>query len=263
MTPTKLRERIFPTAHLVIPGLDYFGDWRPARGVSADYIDYFEMNDGNLGLAVGDVSGKGVPPALLKSSLHSIIRDLRVARNFTLKALMRTIDKIFSEVCPDNSYATLFVGEYDPSNGRLHYVNAGHEPPFVLRKNGEHFQTVFLEPGGPVIGMLRESSYREGVVSLTPGDVLVAYTDGLCDTTNQAGEQWGWPRFLKTVEDCADRHARDIVEGVMQSAEAFAGGEAPHDDATLFVGRVKEAIAAQPRWDAQCVAAPEAVPVAA
>ena len=100
-------------------------------------------------------------------------------------------------------------------------------------------------------------------VSLTPGDVLVAYTDGLCDTTNQAGEQWGWPRFLKTVEDCADRHARDIVEGVMQSAEAFAGGAPPHDDATLFVGRVKEAIAAQPRWDAQCVAAPEAVPVAA
>jgi sigma-B regulation protein RsbU (phosphoserine phosphatase) len=263
MTPTKLRERIFPTAHPDIPGLDYFGDWRPARGMSADYIDYFEMKDGNLGLAVGDVSGKGVPPALLKSSLHSMIRALRCARNFSLKALMRTIDKIFSEVCPDNSYATLFVGEYDPSSGRLHYVNAGHEPPFVLRKNGAHFQTVFLEPGGPVIGMLRESSYREGVVSLTPGDVLVAYTDGLCDTTNQGGEEWGWPRFLKAVEDCADQHARDIVEGVMQSAEAFAGGAPPHDDATLFVGRVKEAIAGQPRWDAECVAAPVAVPVAA
>ena len=255
MTTTTLRERIFPTAHPVIPGLDYFGDWRPARGKGADYIDYFKMKDGNLGLAVGDVRGKGVPPALLKTSLHSMIRALRVARNFSLKALMRTIDKIFSEVCPDNSYATLFVGEYDPSNGRLHYVNAGHEPPIVLRRTGGHFQTVFLEPGGPVIGMLRESSYREGVVSLTPGDVLVAYTDGLCETANPSGEQWGWPRFLKAVEDSADQHARDIVEGVMQRAEEFAGGAAPHDDATLFVGRVHEAAVGRQCWDAECVAA--------
>src|ERR1035437_5715570 len=151
MIPTTFEERTFPTVRPVIPGLDYFGDWRPASGVSADYIDYFKMNDGNLGLAVGDVRGKGVPPALLKSSLHSMIRGLRVARNFSLKALMRTSDKIFSEVCPDNSYATLFVGEYDPSSGRLHYVNAGHEPPFVLRKNGGRFQTVFLEPGGRTV----------------------------------------------------------------------------------------------------------------
>jgi sigma-B regulation protein RsbU (phosphoserine phosphatase) len=258
MTPTRLRERIFPTAHPVIPGLDYFGDWRPARGKGADYMDYFKMDDGNLGLAVGDVGGKGVPPALLKSSLHSMIRALRCARNFSLKALVRTIDKLFSEVCPDNSYATLFVGEYEPSSGRLHYVNAGHEPPFVLRRHGGHFQTVFLEPGGPVIGMLRDSSYREGVVSLAPGDVLVAYTDGLCETTNEAGEEWGWPRFLKTVEDCADERARDMVEGVMQSAEAFAGGAPPHDDATLFVGRVQDTVADTPRWREECVAVPVA-----
>jgi sigma-B regulation protein RsbU (phosphoserine phosphatase) len=258
MTPTTLRERSIPTARPVVPGLDYFSDWRAARGISADYIDYFKMSDGNLGLAVGDVCGQGVPPALLKTSLHSMIRALRVARNFSLKALMRTIDKIFSEVCPDHSYATLFVGEYDPSNRRLRYVNAGHEPPFVLRRNGGHFQTVFLEPGGPVIGMLRESSYREGVVSLHPGDMLVAYTDGLCETTNSSGEQWGWPRFLKTVEDAADQRARDIVEGVMQTAEAFAGGVPPRDDATLFVGRVQDAIAARPRWEVEWVAAPVA-----
>jgi sigma-B regulation protein RsbU (phosphoserine phosphatase) len=259
MTPTKLRERIFPAAHPVIPGLDYFGDWRPARGVGGDYIDYFEMNDGNLGLAVGDVCGKGVPPVVLTCSLHSMIRALRFVRNFSLKALVRTIDKLFSEVSPDNCYATLFVGEYDPSSGRLHYVNAGHEPPFVLRKNGTHFQTNFLEPGGPVIGLLQESSYREGVVSLKPGDALVAYTDGLCETTNSSGEEWGWPRFLKTVEDCAHQRARDMVEGVMQTAEAFAGGAPPHDDATLFVGRVQDAIADTPPWEAECVEAPMAV----
>jgi sigma-B regulation protein RsbU (phosphoserine phosphatase) len=244
------QQRIFPTARPTIPGLDYFGDWRPARRASGDYIDYFEMNDGNLGLAVGDVSGKGVPPALLTSSLHSMIRALRYARNFSLKTLMRTIDKLFFDVSPDNCYATLFVGEYDPSSGRLHYVNAGHEPPFVLHKNGTHFQTNFLEPGGPVIGLLQESSYREGVVSLKPGDVFVAYTDGLCENTNKSGEEWGWPRFLKAVEDCADQRARDIVEGVMQTAQDFAGGAPPHEDVTLFVGRVQDAVAAEPRYEA-------------
>jgi phosphoserine phosphatase RsbU/P len=241
-----VQERIFPTVRPVIPGLDYFGDWRPARGVSGDYIDYFEMNDGNLGLAVGDVSGKGMPAALLTSSLHSMIRALRCARNFSLRALVRTVDRLFSEITPDNSYATLFLGEYDPANCRLRYVNAGHEPPFVLRKTGTHFQTDFLEPGGPVIGMLRESSYREGMVALQPGDVLVAYTDGLCETTNQAGEEWGWPRFLKTIEESADLRARDIVEGVMETAAKFAGGAPAQDDVTLFVGRVQNAMAETP-----------------
>jgi sigma-B regulation protein RsbU (phosphoserine phosphatase) len=250
-----VQERIFPATRPVIPGLDYYADWRPARGVSGDYIDYFETNGGNLGLAVGDVCGKGVPAALLTSSLHSLLRALRFARTSSLKVLVRTIDKLFAEVCPDNCYATLFVGEYDPATGQLHYVNAGHEPPFVLRKSGGHFQAIFLESGGPVIGMLRNAGYREGVVSLHPGDVLVAYTDGLCETANTAGEEWGWPRFQETVEACAEQHARDIVEGVLDSAEAFAEGAPRRDDVTLWVGKVDEAIAEEVPWLAESVAA--------
>jgi sigma-B regulation protein RsbU (phosphoserine phosphatase) len=253
-----MQERIFPTARPSVPGLDYFGDWRPARGVSGDYIDYFEMNEGNLGFAIGDVCGKGLPAALLTSSLHSMIRALRFVRHSSLEVLIRTIDKLFCEICPDNCYATLFLSEYDPASGQLRYVNAGHEPPFILRKTGGHCQTVFLESGGPVIGMLREASYREGAVTLSPGDVLVAYTDGLCETTNPSGEQWGWPRFLDTVRESADRRARDIVEGVMQSAEAFAGEAPQYGDVTLWVGRVQDAAVHQPLWMAQCVAEPVA-----
>jgi sigma-B regulation protein RsbU (phosphoserine phosphatase) len=243
-----IQERIFPAARPVIPGLDYFADWRPARGVSGDYIDYFEMNGGNLGLAIGDVCGKGVPAAMLTSSLHSMVRALRTARTSSLKKLVCTIDKLFAEICPDNCYATLFLSEYEPESGRLHYVNAGHEPPFVLRKSGSHFQTIFLESGGPVIGMLRDAAYREGVVTLRPGDLLVAYTDGLCETANSAGEEWGWPRFQETLEACADVQARDIVEGVLDSAEAFAGGVPPRDDVTLWVGRIDEAVTEAPQW---------------
>ena len=99
-----------------------------------------------------------------------------------------------------------------------------------------------------MIGMLREASYRESAISLKPGDVLVAYTDGLCKATNRAGEEWGWQRLLKAAEDCADERAHDIVEGVMRTMDAFAGGGEREDDVTLFVGRVQEPISQMPRW---------------
>ncbi len=249
-----VQERIFPTVRPVIPGLDYFADWRPAHGVSGDYIDYFEMNNGNLGLAVGDVSGKGVPAALLTSSLHSMIRALRLEQSSSLRVLVRTIDKLFAEICPDNCYATLFVSEYDPESGQLRYVNAGHEPPFILRRHGKHFQTVFLESGGPVIGMLHDASYREGVITLRPGDMLVAYTDGVYEAANASGEEWGWPRFQETVEACADEPARDIVQGVLECADAFACGAPQRDDVTLWGGRVQDAVAETPRWRMESVA---------
>lgn len=249
-----VKDRFFPTERPVIPGLDYYGDLRPAEGTSGDYIDYFEMNDGNLGLAVGDVSGKDVPGSLLAASLHSMIRALRYARTFSLKILVRNIDKLFSEIGPDSCHATLFIGQYDPTACRLHYLNAGHEPPFVMRKQGRHFQTLFLEAGGPVIGMKRDAVYRESVLSLNPGDILVAYTDGLCGTRNHTGEEWGWPRLLKTVEDCAEQRARDIVECVMQSAQAFSGGAPPKDDATIFVGRIQEPISEPILWETESVA---------
>src|ERR1035438_4504387 len=115
-----MQERIFPTARPRIPGLDYFGDWRPARGVSGDYIDYFATNDGNLGFAIGDVCGKGLPAALLTSSLHSMIRALRFSRHSSLKVLARTIDKLFGEICPDNCYASLFLSEDEQRQSGLH-----------------------------------------------------------------------------------------------------------------------------------------------
>jgi len=245
-----VQERIFPAVRPPVPGLDYYGDWRPARGVSGDYIDYFLMKDGHLGIAVGDVCGKGLPAALLTSSLHSTVRALRFQRNSSLPELVRTVHELFYEICPENCYATLFVARYDPAEQRLHYVNAGHEPPFVLRKTGRHYRTIFLESGGPVIGMLRKSTYREGVVSLTPGDLVVAYTDGLCETRNAAGEEWGWPRFMEKLEYISDRRSVDIVDIIMRETEAFSAGAPQFDDVTLWVGKVQES-ADEPIWESE------------
>jgi sigma-B regulation protein RsbU (phosphoserine phosphatase) len=248
-----MQERLFPATRPAISGLDYYADWRPARGLSGDYIDYFAMTAGHLGLAVGDVSGKELPAALLTSSLHSTIRALRFTQSSKLPELVQSIHELIYEICPDNGYATLFVARFDPVERRLHYVNAGHEPPFVLRKNGEHYRTIFLESGGPGIGMFRKPSYREGVVSLSPGDVMIAYTDGLCETRNKRDEEWGWARFLEKVESSAQAHAREIVDAVMQEAETFADGAPQYDDVTLWVGKVEDTAAEEPLCEAECV----------
>jgi sigma-B regulation protein RsbU (phosphoserine phosphatase) len=220
--------------------LDYYGDWRPASGVSSDYLDYFEMDEGNFGIAIGDVSARGLQAALLTSALHSIVRALRFSQSGNIADFVATVDELFCEVSPDNCYATLFVGRYDPIAGRLHYVNAGHEPPIVLRKTGVHHRNTRLESGGPWLGMLRKSQYREGVVALSPGDLLVAYTDGLCEAANPVGEPWGWRRFLDTLELAPKRRAREIVSSVFEAADEFAAGAPQPDDMTLWLARVEE-----------------------
>jgi len=236
----EVQNRAFPTSRPHIQGLDYYSDWRPACGLSGDYLDYFELPEGNLGLAIGDVAGKGLAAALLTSSLHSLARALRQYQHGSLSALTASIDEMFSEVCPDSSYATMFVARYDPSRRFLYFVNAGHEPPVVLRKTGSGYRPVPLEPTGPVIGMLRKSAFQENVVSVAPGDLIVAYTDGLCETTNQTGEEWGFQRMMAAIQACSHRKARDIVEHVLETAASFAGGCAQHDDVTLWLGRIEE-----------------------
>src|SRR5580692_5218160 len=238
----EVQNRAFPTTRPRIAGLDYYSDWRPARGLSGDYLDYFELPEGNLGLAIGDVSGKGLAAALMTSSLHSLARALRHYQHGSLSDLTAAIDELFYEVCPDSSYATMFVARYDPVRRLLHYVNAGHEPPVLLRKTATGHRPVALEPTGPVIGMLRKSCFQENVVSLAPGDLLVAYTDGLCETLNHRGEEWGFRRLMTAIHACSYRRARDIVERILETAETFAGGCPQHDDMTVWLGRIEDTV---------------------
>ncbi|HVN03764.1 MAG TPA: PP2C family protein-serine/threonine phosphatase [Bryobacteraceae bacterium] len=237
----QVQNHIIPSTRPRIAGLDYYSDWRPARGLSGDYLDYFELPENNLGLAIGDVAGKGLAAALLAASLHSMARALRYSHYGRLSSLTSAIDELFYEVCPDSSYATMFVARYDPARRMLHYVNAGHEPPVLLRKTPNGHRPVALDPTGPVIGMLRKSTFHENAVTLGPGDMLVAYTDGLCETVNTRGEEWGFRRLLATIQACSYRKARDIVDRVIERAQTFAGGAPQHDDMTLWIGRVEEA----------------------
>ena len=236
----EVQQRLFPSQHPRVPGLEYYSDWRPASTYGGDYLDFFEMPEGNLGLAMGDVAGPSVAAAIVASSLHSMTHGPRPSAPPSLSGLVGAMDELCCQVCPENSYATLFAARYEPARGLLHYVNAGHEPPVLLRKSATGYRTIALESSGPMIGMLRKSSHRERVVSLGPGDLLMVYTDGLCGVLNSRGEEWGYQRLIETVRSASYRNARDIVERVLDSAEAFAGGCPQYDDMTLWLGRVED-----------------------
>ena len=234
------QNRIIPAVRPSIPGLDYYSDWRPGSCAGGDYLDYFDLDGGNFALAIGDVSAGALESALLTTSLHSIVRALGLNPSDNLADFASSVAGLFREVCPDDCYATLFLARYDPVVGQLHYVNAGHEPPLVLRKASQQYREIRLETGGPLLGMLRKSRYREGVISLGPGDLLVAYTDGLCDAKSPEGEEWGWRRFLDTLHSGPLQRAREVVSRAFDAQACFTAAASRQDDMTLWVGRVEE-----------------------
>jgi sigma-B regulation protein RsbU (phosphoserine phosphatase) len=237
----EVQERISPSTRPWIPNLDYHSDARRAQGVNGDYLDYFEVDGGNLCLAIGDVAGRGLQTTLLTATLHSIVRALRFSHAGSLGNFVREAGELFREVCPDDCHATLFVSRYDPVTETLHYVNAGHEAPFILRDHNRRQRIIRLETGGPVLGLVRRPQYRERVLTMYPGDLLVAYTDGVCEATKDGGEEWGWRRFVDSIQDAGRRRARDTVESVWEEMERFTAGVPQFEDMTLWMGRVTEA----------------------
>jgi len=149
-----VQERLFPQTCPAVPGLDYGGSCRPALGVGGDYYDFLELPDGSLGIAIGDVSGKGIPAALLMASLQASLRGQNYRGIFGFSQVMSNINQLIYAATPSNRYATFFYGQYEPATRQFVYVNGGHNPPMVFR-NGEVLR---LEDGGPVVGLFKAGS---------------------------------------------------------------------------------------------------------
>ena len=153
----EVQEDLFPQRLPVVSGLEYWGHCRPAREVGGDYYDFLELPDGRLGIAIGDVSGKGVGAALMMASLEASLRALASVVNDPAELMERVSSQVY-QASSSNRYATLFYGQYDPASRRLSYVNAGHNPPVVLRSCDGSFHVLRLETGGPVVGLLRHAT---------------------------------------------------------------------------------------------------------
>jgi sigma-B regulation protein RsbU (phosphoserine phosphatase) len=234
----EVQERLFPQTLPPITGLDYAGYCRPALGVGGDYYDFLALPHGHLGVAIGDVSGKGIAAALMMASLQASLRGEVTRAPENLAAAIANINRLVYEASSANRYATFFYGQYDPANRRFDYVNAGHNPPMLFHCTGGKWSVTRLDVGGTVVGLLESYPYQQGLVSLSAGDILVAFTDGISEAMNIADEEWGEDCLMKTIESCDGLDAQQIMKHVFTAADAFVAGAKQHDDMTLVVLKV-------------------------
>jgi sigma-B regulation protein RsbU (phosphoserine phosphatase) len=241
----EVQERLFPQRLPYVAGLDYYGHCRTALGVGGDYYDFLALPDGMLGIALGDVSGKGIAAALMMASLQASLRAEAARAGNDIGEMIGRLNQMLYDASAEDRYATLFYAQYDPASRRFTYVNAGHNPPMVFRYNaanghdssgGHHGLLERLdEKGGPVVGLLTECQYEQAEIVLLPGDVVVLYTDGISEAMNPALEEWGEKRLIDSARETLGLSAQEITARIMGAANAFASGAPQSDDMTLVV----------------------------
>jgi phosphoserine phosphatase RsbU/P len=238
----EVQERLFPQTLPPIAGIDYAGACRPALGVGGDYYDFLALAAGKLGIAIGDVSGKGIAAALMMASLQASLRSEATRAPDNLAVMVSSVNRLLFEASASNRYATFFYGQYDPASRQLTYVNAGHNAPMLFRCSNGKWLVSRLDAGGTVVGLLDPVSYRQATLTIAPGDMLIAFTDGISEAMNDAQDEFGEERLIDTVNCCAGLGPTEIIAGIMRAADAFAAGAKQNDDMTLVV------VCAQPDW---------------
>jgi sigma-B regulation protein RsbU (phosphoserine phosphatase) len=202
--------------------------------VGGDYYDYISISDGQLGLVIGDVSGKGMPAALIMASFRaSLIAEIR--NNYAISTNLSKVNALLFESTEASSFVTSVYGVLDPAKRAFTYVNAGHNYPLWVRGDGG---LRGLETGGTVLGAFPDSSYEEERLELAVGDALVFYTDGVMDARNGGGEMFGEERLLALVQRVHHHSASEIRKSVLEAVNTFVHGAPQFDDITLIVLKV-------------------------
>src|SRR5215218_2318802 len=226
----EIQQRFQPSAPPAVPGFELQGISFPSYQIGGDYYDFILCSD-RLVVALGDVSGKGTSAALLMSSLHAAVHA-QVASCRPITETVGAVNRYLADNTPGNRFVTLFYAELDPLTGSLSFINAGHNPPIIAHEGGtlEH-----LAAGGLPLGIIPDFDYREGRTLLRPGDVLVAYSDGVTESQNPAGEEFGTARLQEVVARNLSRSAAGIRDKIEAALSAFAKGTPAGDDITLVI----------------------------
>ena len=229
-----VQRELLPRSAPDVPGLELAGVCRQAIAVGGDYYDYLQLDDGCLGLVVADVSGKGVPAALLMASLQASVRGLfhTAVNQATLSG--RLNDALF-RASSASRYATAFLASYDPDTRQLSYTNAGHLPPLLIQSA----TTIECHEGGMPIGLFEGASYETGSRTLAPGDLLALFSDGVSEAPRDDGEQFGSERLAALLRNEGARPLDALLDTVLEELERWSGDVPPHDDVTLVLARVR------------------------
>jgi phosphoserine phosphatase RsbU/P len=230
----EVQRRFMEHSSPTVDTLDYSARCRQVEELGGDFYDIVPLPDNRLALAIGDASGKGLAAALMISNVQSSLRTAALFTGNNGPAAFEVVNRqVYWSSLPDR-YATLFYGIFDKAKYTLRYVNAGHNPPMVVRRNGS---ILWLETGGAPVGMFPDWNYQEGVVHLQPGDLVLAYTDGVIEAVNPDGEEWGVEGLRKAVTETA-RSAEDIVHAIFTLMDEFSRGY-QRDDATVVALQVQ------------------------
>jgi serine phosphatase RsbU (regulator of sigma subunit) len=226
-----IQMELLPKTFPRIPGLDMFAFTVPARQVGGDCYDVIDIGGGKLAITIGDVSGKGTPAAILMANVQAAVRALSES-NVPAAELIERVNRLVYGYTEDSVFITFFYSVLDTRTGELVYVNAGHNHPCVLRKDGSR---EYLDRGGLVIGIVPGAAYEEGRLSLDVGDNLILYTDGITEASNSNDEMFGEERLERLLIDHRSATAREMEERVYTSIKDFAAGASQTDDLTMVI----------------------------
>jgi len=229
-----VQQRFMQGSAPAVDRLDYSARCRQMLELGGDCYDFVPLADDSLALTIADASGKGLPAALMIANVQSSLRTAALFNASDVAALLRTVNRQVYASSAADRYATLFYGVFDGATRTLRYVNAGHNPPLVVRRSGA---ISWLEPGGAPVGMFQDWMYEEAHVQLNPGDLVLAYTDGVIEAVDAAGEEWGVEGLRKVVAESATQGAGGIVHAIFTSMDEFSQGRQT-DDATVVALRV-------------------------
>ena len=225
-----IQARLLPKQIPQVPGFELSGSWHPARIVGGDYFDVFKLSETRLGLCIGDVSGKGMPAALLMSNLQAVVKAL-ATDDTPPEKLMAKANRVMVVNTSEDKFITLFYGVVDAERRTLQFTNAGHNSPVLTRQDGTQLR---LEEGGLIVGAFQESAYGQGQIDLRPGDRLVMFTDGMTEAENGEEDEFGEPRLVEACLRGRQLSAEALHNSLFDIVTEFCGGQF-EDDATLLV----------------------------
>jgi len=242
----EVQQQLFPHSAPEVPGLALYGVCKAARSVSGDYYDFLHLGENRVCLVLGDVSGKGISAALLMAAIQSALRaqfynGLAPAggsqpwRLSTAEVVSKLNVQLY-ESTPREKYVTFFFAVYDAATRALTYTNAGHLPPVLLRRG----KVERLREGGTVVGLFSPLEYEQAEVRIQPGDLLVAFTDGITEPENIYGEEFGEERLLEVVRRASNASPQVLVEEIYRSVSDWTGSPELQDDMTLVVAKASE-----------------------
>ncbi|MBI3681419.1 MAG: SpoIIE family protein phosphatase [Acidobacteria bacterium] len=229
----EIQQRHLPTAPPEWAGLEAVGQTLPCRTIGGDYFDYLRLGDGRETLIVADVAGKGMPAALMMMNLQARVtamaEDCQSVADFVSR-----LNRSMNATCRPNRFITLFACAIDVVSGVMTFVNAGHNPPLLVRANGAVEK---LMPGGPVVGLIPFLTYEDSAGKMEPGDLLMMYSDGITEPENKAGEEFGLDRLAEAVLEKQTAPLADLIDHVQTRVTEWCEGAPAADDQTLVVVR--------------------------